>query len=195
QQTAQGTDETQNREERHPSDRRCRPAISREREYEAQDEPVKGAGNHGGRSVRSVAQSKRREPPEHERPPLKGEAMRRGPSEKKRECAGSSEPWHCLQWCRLTDRAEAAGDSPAGARVWDEVRAPPGAQHSASIRAISARLFHALVRQQRGATSVSDGGRRVPQRRQGPRQLQSSRQLRRGSQALARQRLLALQQR
>src|SRR5437762_12266204 len=72
--------------------------------------------------------------------------MRRGPSEKKRECAGSSEPWHCLQWCRLTDRAEAAGDSPAGARVWDEVRAPPGAQHSASFKAITARQLQALVR-------------------------------------------------
>src|SRR6266550_5242032 len=50
-------------------------------------------------------------------------------------------------WCRLTDRAYAAGDPPAGARPWDEVRAPPGAQHSASLRAITARQLQALVRQ------------------------------------------------
>src|SRR6266550_3361420 len=53
-------------------------------------------------------------------------------------------------WCRLTDRAYAAGDSPAGARPWDEVRAPPGAQRSVSFRAINARPLQALVRQ-RGA--------------------------------------------
>src|SRR5438132_9080832 len=33
-----------------------------------------------------------------------------------------------------------------GARVWDEVRAPPGAQHSDSFKAITARQLQALVR-------------------------------------------------
>src|SRR5205823_2617775 len=54
------------------------------------------------------------------------------------------------EFCCLTDRAYAAGDSPAGARPWDEVRAPPGAQHSGSFRTISARQLQALVRQQPG---------------------------------------------
>src|SRR5439155_4335232 len=49
--------------------------------------------------------------------------------------------------CLLTDRAYAAGDPPAGRRVWAEGRAPPGAQHSASIKAITARQLQALVRQ------------------------------------------------
>src|SRR2546426_494383 len=30
--------------------------------------------------------------------------------------------------------------------MWDEVRAPPGAQHSASLKAITARQLQALVR-------------------------------------------------
>src|SRR5437879_12465383 len=72
--------------------------------------------------------------------------MRRGPPEQKRSYAGGSGTWHCLVRGRLTDRAEAAGDSPAGARVWDEVRAPPGAQHSVSLKAITARQLQALVR-------------------------------------------------
>ena len=46
----------------------------------------------------------------------------------------------------LTDCAQAAGDSPAGARLLDAVRAPPGAQHSGSPRAITARQLQALVR-------------------------------------------------
>src|SRR5439155_11673556 len=36
--------------------------------------------------------------------------------------------------------------SPASGRVWDEVRTPPGAQHSASLKAIIARQLQALVR-------------------------------------------------
>src|SRR6267378_229795 len=51
--------------------------------------------------------------------------------------------------CRLTDRAKAAGDPRAGARVWDVVRTPPGAQHSASPKAITARQLQALVRLRR----------------------------------------------
>src|SRR5256885_11719005 len=46
----------------------------------------------------------------------------------------------------LTGRAYTAGDPPAGARPWDEVRAPPGAQHSDSLKAITARQLQALVR-------------------------------------------------
>ena len=34
----------------------------------------------------------------------------------------------------------------AATRVWDEVRAPPGAQHSGSLKAITARQLQALVR-------------------------------------------------
>src|SRR5438046_6817627 len=44
-------------------------------------------------------------------------------------------------------RLSCGRDPPAGARAWDEVRAPPGAQHSASLRAITARQLQALVRQ------------------------------------------------
>ena len=36
--------------------------------------------------------------------------------------------------------------------MWDEVRAPPGAQHFASLRAITARQLQALVRRPLGAT-------------------------------------------
>src|SRR5207249_12218130 len=57
-----------------------------------------------------------------------------------------------------------------GARAWDEVRAPPGAQHSASLRAITARQLQALVRQRahelrsrpsraRASAPFLDGGR------------------------------------
>ena len=48
---------------------------------------------------------------------------------------------------RLTDRALAAGDSPAGARVVDERPCPPGHKHSASLKATTARQLQALVRQ------------------------------------------------
>src|SRR5881396_3350034 len=48
---------------------------------------------------------------------------------------------------RLTDRAEAAGDSPAGARVVDDSARPPGCEHSVSPRPITARQLQALVRQ------------------------------------------------
>src|SRR5437867_236995 len=47
---------------------------------------------------------------------------------------------------RLTDRAEAAGDSPAGARIVDDSAGPPGAQDSASFKAITTRQLQALVR-------------------------------------------------
>src|SRR2546426_4175587 len=46
---------------------------------------------------------------------------------------------------RLTDRAKAAGDSPAGARVWDEFHAPSGAQHAASTRATTPANFTRLL--------------------------------------------------
>ncbi len=46
----------------------------------------------------------------------------------------------------LTDRAYAAGDSRAGARVVDEQSVPARAQHSASLKAITARQLQALVR-------------------------------------------------
>src|SRR5256886_15602594 len=44
--------------------------------------------------------------------------------------------------------AKAAGTPPPGARPRDEVRAPPGAQHSVSSKAITARQLQALVRRQ-----------------------------------------------
>ena len=50
------------------------------------------------------------------------------------------------QGSRLTDRAQAAGDSPAGASEADERPCPPGRQRSASFGAITARQLHALVR-------------------------------------------------
>src|SRR5205809_5694756 len=43
-------------------------------------------------------------------------------------------------------RLSCGRDPPAGARVWDAVRAPPGAQHSGSFKAITARQLQALVR-------------------------------------------------
>src|SRR5436309_7593081 len=68
---------------------------------------------------------------------------------RKLELTGTRHDLHVFG-VRLTDRAKAAGDSPAGARVVDAVRAPPEAQHSASSRAISARQLQALVRQRPG---------------------------------------------
>src|SRR5437879_11187796 len=38
------------------------------------------------------------------------------------------------------------GDPPAGARSWDDSPCPPRAQHSASLKAITARQLQALVR-------------------------------------------------
>src|SRR5437879_4831943 len=46
----------------------------------------------------------------------------------------------------LTDRAEAAGDAPAGARVVDDSPSPPGARHSDSPRATTVHQLQALVR-------------------------------------------------
>jgi hypothetical protein len=46
----------------------------------------------------------------------------------------------------LTDRALAAGDSPAGAREVDDSPCPPGHNHSASLRPISAHQLQAHVR-------------------------------------------------
>src|SRR5438093_1461209 len=43
--------------------------------------------------------------------------------------------------CRLTARASAAGDPSGGARAMDAVRAPPGAQHSGSIKTIAPGTF------------------------------------------------------
>src|SRR5881397_3572642 len=48
----------------------------------------------------------------------------------------------------LTDRAWAAGDTRADARVVDDSARPPGRKHSASVRAITARQLQAHVRRQ-----------------------------------------------
>src|SRR2546430_17117007 len=63
---------------------------------------------------------------------------------------GSSN-WLALVFgCMLPNGSRlSCGDSVAGERLGDEVRAPPGAQHSASLRAIIARQLQALVRHPR----------------------------------------------
>src|SRR2546421_283478 len=59
-----------------------------------------------------------------------------------------------LLCCRLTDRAEAAGDPRAGARPLDEQSVPARAQHSVTSKAVTARQLQALVRRP-GASTVS----------------------------------------
>src|SRR2546430_17278854 len=56
---------------------------------------------------------------------------------------------------RIRDRFKARAARPAGARVVDEVGAPPGAQHSASSKATPARQLQALVRLHPPNTAVS----------------------------------------
>src|SRR5206468_1192830 len=56
----------------------------------------------------------------------------------------SDRPWASV--CGLTDRAQAAGDPPAGAITSGRQSVPARAQHSASLRAITARQLQALVR-------------------------------------------------
>src|SRR5439155_16242329 len=57
---------------------------------------------------------------------------------------------------RGTASQKAAGDSPADASVWDAVRAPPGAQHSASFMTITARQLQALVRRRLPGSGAQD---------------------------------------
>src|SRR5216117_4414280 len=63
---------------------------------------------------------------------------------RKLELTGTRHDLHVFG-VRLTDRAKAAGDSPAGARVVDAVRAPPGAQHYASLKASTPASFKRLL--------------------------------------------------
>src|SRR5205814_8734485 len=63
------------------SDRRSCTAVGREREYEAQDEAVDGAGSDGPCPVCPVAQSQRRDSPRHKGPPVEEQGMGRCPSE------------------------------------------------------------------------------------------------------------------
>src|SRR5438067_12467468 len=55
---------------------------------------------------------------------------------------------HMLAAGGLPNRAKARAAPPAGQRLTNAVRAPPGAQHSASSKAITARQLQALVRPQ-----------------------------------------------
>src|SRR5947208_8496782 len=58
-------------------------------------------------------------------------------------------PMSIIGAARLTDRAQAAGDALAGARVLDERRRSAGHKHSASVKTIIARQLQALVRLRR----------------------------------------------
>src|SRR5436309_1090989 len=93
-QPAQGTNQAQESEERHPTDDGGRTGVPGEGEREAQDETVEGAGRRGLSPARSVAQSEGRESPGDERPPVEEECVGRGPAEQETNYDSGSEPWH-----------------------------------------------------------------------------------------------------
>src|SRR5439155_945704 len=77
------------------SERRRRvSAITGERNYEAQDEAIAGAGSDSPRPLRSVAQGQARESPGHKGPPVEEKGVRRCPSENEPKADASSESSH-----------------------------------------------------------------------------------------------------